>query len=117
MHTKRIIAIVASPLVAGALAFSPALMTQAVADTAQAPTVSAPSSLKVKSPQEQGKTDGKKAGKKDGKNCEHGKSYNPKAKQAQFTKKDYTKYKGAYSTAYEKAYDENFDEEACEDDE
>jgi len=115
MHSKRIIAIVASPLIAGALAFSPALMTQAVADTAQASTVSV-SSLKVKSPQDQGKTDGKKAGKKDGKNCEHGESYNPKAKQAQFTKKDYTKYKSAYSKAYEKAYDTYFDEDACEDD-
>ncbi|GAA1332851.1 hypothetical protein GCM10009647_073850 [Streptomyces sanglieri] len=111
MRAKRIIAVVVTPL-AAALAFSPALMTQAMANTTQTSAVSAP---QVKTPEKQGTTDGKKAGKVDGENCDFKASFNPLGKKALYTSAEFSQYKSSYNSAYNNAYNTNFDGDACED--
>ncbi|MFF3946747.1 hypothetical protein ACFYYN_18190 [Streptomyces sp. NPDC001902] len=100
MRAKRSIAIMASPVAAAALAFSPALMTQAAADTTNisATTTSRAAHLPADDASE-GKTKGAKDGKRDGLNfkCDYRHSYAP----AKATED----YKDAYDLAYRSSYD------------
>ncbi|MCX4454071.1 hypothetical protein OG585_15415 [Streptomyces sp. NBC_01340] len=99
MRAKRIIAVMASPLAAAALTFSPVLTAQAAAATTQAP--------EAQSPGKQGAAAGKAAGAKDGKRCNWGMSDNPEAKKSVYKKaRDYQAYEAAYEAAYLKAYEE-----------
>ncbi|MFI2760057.1 hypothetical protein [Streptomyces echinatus] len=116
MRAKRIIPVVAGPLAAAALTFSPVLTTQAAADTTRAPVASAPHAPDAKSPGHQGTLDGQKAGTKDGKRCNWGKSDKPEAKKSFYKKaKDYQAYEAAYEAAYQKAYEAVDD--TCDEDE
>ncbi|MBL1085703.1 hypothetical protein JK359_27695 [Streptomyces actinomycinicus] len=105
MRTKRIIAVMAGPLAAAALTFSPALTAQAAAAT-QAPAASAPQAPEAQSPGKRGTADGTAAGTKDGKQCDWGKRDNPEAKKSVYKKaRDYQTYEAAYEAAYTKAYE------------
>ncbi|GAB2813490.1 hypothetical protein GCM10027073_52180 [Streptomyces chlorus] len=102
MRTKRFIAVVAGPLAAAALTFSPALMTQAVADTTQATTVTDPRAA--------GGTEGRHDGKTDGKDCRYERPSFDNS-QTKFTKlKDIGNYESAYEGSYNKAFDTYCDE-------
>ncbi|MEU9155514.1 hypothetical protein AB0D59_34410 [Streptomyces sp. NPDC048417] len=106
MRAKRLITVMAAPLAATALTFSPALTTQAAADTAQALATSAPQAPAAKSPSKQGNLDGAAAGLKDGKHCNWGQRDNPEAMKSTYKKaKDYKAYESAYEFAYQKAYE------------
>ncbi|MCX5093138.1 hypothetical protein OOK36_30495 [Streptomyces sp. NBC_00365] len=106
MRAKRIIAVMAGPLAAAALTFSPVLMTQAAAAGTQAPAASAPQAPEAQSPSKQGTLEGGKAGTKDGKRCNWGMSDNPEAKKNVYKKaRDYQAYEAAYEAAYLKAYE------------
>ncbi|GGN86568.1 hypothetical protein GCM10011579_078510 [Streptomyces albiflavescens] len=110
MRAKRIMVVMASPLAAAALAFSPTLMAQAAADTSQAPTAFAPQAPEVKSPSKQGAIDGAATGNQDGVHCNWGLHDNPEAKKSVYKKaKDYTAYENAYETAYKTAYEQQDD--------
>ncbi|WP_225823268.1 hypothetical protein [Streptomyces naphthomycinicus] len=112
MRAKRIIAVMAGPLAAAALTFSPVLTAQAAAAT-QAPAASAPQAPEAQSPGQRGGTDGRAAGAKDGKRCNWGTSENPEAKKTAFKRaKDYKAYEDAYEAAYLKAYEES--DNACD---
>ena len=117
MRAKRITAVMVTPVAAAALAFSPALMTQAAADTTQAPAASAPQVPEAKSPSGQGTADGKLAGENDGKRCNWGKSANPEVKaKARYKKdKDVQAYVNAFDIAYQKGY-EAFDNTCADED-
>ncbi|MEU6589632.1 hypothetical protein ABZ923_10465 [Streptomyces sp. NPDC046881] len=116
MRAKRIMAVLASPLAAAALAFSPTLVAQAAVGTGQASTVVAPQVPEAKSPSKQGAIDGAAAGSKDGKHCNWGLHDNPEAKKSAYKKeRDYKAYEDAYEAAYKTAYEKLDD--TCDPDE